>query len=116
MYRVYIAGKLSDMPGQYIKNMHQMIIYANKVRKAGFAPFTPCLDILLGLVNGNISEGEYYKIGLAWIGVANAIFVVPNSGDSKGTEREINKAKSLDIPVFYTLQELEAWRDKKYGY
>lgn len=116
MYRVYVAGKLSDMPAGYIRNMHQMIRHADIIRRAGFAPFTPCLDILIGLVAGNISEGEYYKIGLSWLEVADAMFVLPNSEDSKGTQHEIEKAEELNIPVFYTLQELEAWRDKKHGF
>lgn len=115
MYRVYVAGKLSDMPVGYIKNMHTMLRHADIIRRARFAPFTPCLDILLGLVAGNMELQDYYNIGLSWLSVADAVFVIPNSGDSKGTRQEIERAEELGIPVFYTIHELEAWRDKKYG-
>ena len=115
MYRVYVAGKLSDMPGKYIMNMHQMIECANRIRELGFAPFTPCLDILLGLVSGNIKEKEYYKIGLAWVEVSDAMIVLPNSEDSKGTQKEIEAAQKLNIPVFHNVQKLIAWREKKIG-
>ena len=116
MYRVYIAGKLTDLPAGYIKNMHQMIKCANQIRKENFAPFVPCFDILLGLVAGDIGLGEYYKIGLAWLSVSDALLVLPDSEDSKGTQAEIKKAIELNIPVFYTIGELRAWRDEKHGF
>ena len=51
--------------------------------------------------------GDYYKYGIAWLDVSNAVLVVPGSENSKGTQKEIERAKELRIPVFYNLKDLE---------
>jgi len=112
MIRIYIIGKISDMPVDYIKNMHQMIKYADKIRKAGFAPYIPCFDILLGLVVGNLELKDYRDIGFAWLEVADGVFVLPNWELSDGSKIEIAKAKKYKIPAFYNINELKRYFNK----
>jgi len=58
MKRVYVAGKLNSDACGYIKNVHRMIIWAEKVRKAGFAVFVPGLDFLQVTHNAPFMDGH----------------------------------------------------------
>jgi len=106
MKRVYIAGKLSDGAVNYIQNVSNMISWGEKVRRLGFAVFIPALDFLIGLKIGDWKYDDYFNNSQPWLEVSEAVFVCPESEDSKGTQEEIRRAKKLDIPVFYTLEEL----------
>ena len=108
MKRIYIGGKLNDDAVGYIKNLHRMILNAEKVRKAGFAVFIPGLDFLVGLVLGNLDYKDYFENSQPWLDVADAVFVCPGSKQSKGTQKEIGRAKGKHIPVFYSADKL--WR------
>lgn len=107
MKRVYVAGKLNDDACGYIKNMHRMIYWGEKVRKAGFAVFVPGLDFLQGLVFGNWEYPDYFNNSQPWLDAADAIFLVPGWEASSGTKREIERAKSKGIPVFDSVDELK---------
>jgi len=106
MKRVYIAGKLNSDACGYIKNIHKMIIWAEKVRKLGFAVFVPGLDFLQGVLFGNWEYSDYFNNSQPWLDKADAIFLVPGWETSEGTKKEIERAKSRNIPVFIDLDEL----------
>jgi len=44
---------------------------------------------------------DYYRYSMAWLEVADEVWVLPNSESSKGTQAEIKRAKELFIPVKY---------------
>ena len=104
--RIYIAGKLNDMAVDYLHNVHKMMDAAETVRLAGFAPFVPALDLLMGIKFGYKNYEDYFNIGQAWLTVADAILLVPGWESSKGTAKEINLAESLGIPIFDNLDDL----------
>ena len=114
--RIYIAGALSSKenikrnPSQvvidYIANVSKMCKKASELRKRGYYPFVPGLDFLLGVVNGEWEENDYRGIGMAFLEVCDAVLVI---SDSWGVRREIEKAKELKIPVYYSMTELEAY-------
>jgi len=104
MKRVYVAGKLNDDACGYIINVHNMIVWAEKVRKAGFAVFVPGLDFLQGLVFGNWSYKDYFDNSQPWLDVSDAVFLVPGWESSDGTKREIERAKLQNIPVYTDLE------------
>ncbi len=106
MRRVYVAGKLNDDACGYIKNVHRMIIWAEKVRKLGFAVFVPGLDFLQGVVFGNWEYADYFDNSQPWLDASDAVFLVPGWEQSKGTAREIERAKSKNIPVYTDLDLL----------
>jgi hypothetical protein len=103
MKRVYVAGKLNDDACGYIKNVHKMIIWAEKVRKLGFAVFVPGLDFLQGVIFGNWEYTDYFDNSQPWLDAADAVFLVPGWEQSKGTSLEIARAKRKNIPVYSDL-------------
>lgn len=64
MKKVYIAGKLNDAAVGYIKNIHRMITTANKIQRLGYSVYVPCLDILCGIVDGNMEYQDYFENNL----------------------------------------------------
>ncbi len=106
MKRVYVAGKLNDDACGYIVNIHRMIIWAEKVRKLGFAVFVPGLDFLQGVVFGNWAYKDYFDNSQPWLDVADAVFLVPGWETSSGTKREIERAKNNGTPVYFDLDML----------
>lgn len=103
MKRVYVAGKLNADACGYIQNVHRMIIWAEKVRAAGFAVFVPGLDFLQGVVFGNWEYPDYFNNSQPWLDASQAVFLVPGWETSEGTKREIERAKQQNIPVYSDL-------------
>lgn len=87
---------------------------ATEVLLAGYSPFCPWIDYNLFLqLRGEeeISLSTIYQVGLTWLEACNCVYVVPNpkNNNSKGTEKELFRAKSLNLPVFYRLEDLVRW-------
>lgn len=112
MRRVYVAGAYSaDNVTGVMRNMRHGIALAVQVMKAGFAPFAPWLDFQYGLMQ-EFGIKEYQAASMAWLEVSDAMIVQPiGAQTSNGTIREILRAKELGIPVFYSIHDLEAWRE-----
>jgi len=110
MKRVYIAGKLNADAVDYIQNVSKMVRVAIDVQKAGFSVFVPCLDLLCGIVAGDFTYDDYALNNIKWLEVSDAVYVMPNSESSKGTQKEVALANSLDIPIFYDIDMLKNWR------
>jgi hypothetical protein len=101
-YRVYIAGKLNGMACDYIQHLRRMIVEGEKVRKEGFSIFTPGIDFLCGLVLGNWNYDDYFQNSQAWLEASHAMFVQGDDWEtSNGTKNEIERAKRIEIPIFY---------------
>ncbi len=111
--KVYIAGALSSKerngrtPSQvvvdYLTNVNKMCKVAGQLRKLGYVPFVPALDLLLGIVNGDWGEEDYRGIGMEFLDVCDAILVI---SDSWGVQKEVDYAKRNCIPIYYSLVEL----------
>lgn len=104
--KIYIAGKLNDMACDYIKNVHQMIVWADKVRKAGFAVYIPAIDFLVGVIIGDWDYYDYFNNSQLFLVCCDAVFLVPGWQNSKGTIKEIGKAQQHNIPIFTYIQEM----------
>jgi hypothetical protein len=111
MLRVYVAGAYSsDNVIGVLRNMRNGLALAVGVMRAGFAPFAPWLDFQYGLI-GEFTVKEYQAASIAWLEVCDAMIVQPVGAEtSNGTIREIARAQELGIPVFYSLDTLEKWR------
>lgn len=107
MFRAYVAGKLNADACGYIQNMHRMIKAARELRGLGVAVYVPANDFLEGLVDGNFSYHDYFDNSQPWLEVADFMYVCPGWEDSKGTQKEIELAKSLGKPVFFNLEDLK---------
>ena len=106
MKRVYVAGKLSDNHIEYVKHVHRMIIWAEKIRQLGFSVYVPGLDFLYGIVFGNLEYLDYFTNSQPWLDVSDAIFLVPGWETSAGTKKEIERATKQGIPVYLYLETL----------
>jgi hypothetical protein len=103
---VYVAGAISsDNLLKSFDNIRKGIKLSVEVLKAGFAPFSPFIDFQFSFVEP-ISLQEYYDYSLSWLCKADAMILVPGWENSKGTLAEIARAEELDIPVYYSMEEL----------
>jgi hypothetical protein len=106
--RVYVAGKLNDTAVDYLYNVHRMMTTAEEVRKAGYSVFVPCIDFTMGIMFGYKNYRDYFDNSQPWITVADAIFLTPGWETSSGTEKEIELAHSLNIPIFDKIEDMDA--------
>ena len=106
----YIAGALNDMASDYIQNVRRMILWGDKVRDLGFSVFVPGIDFLCGVVTGNWDYSVAFANSQVFLARADIMFVCPGWEKSSGTAKEIETAKSLDIPIYYGDAGLELLR------
>lgn len=113
MKRVYVAGAYSaDNTGDLFDNMRRGIRWSVEVLLAGHAPFCPWLDFQYSLClrdkeGETLSLSDFYEFSLAWLRVADVVFVTPGWEESTGTAHEILTADQLGIPVIFRLEDLE---------
>ncbi len=107
--KCYIAGKLNDNAVGYINNLHNMMMTAEMVRKAGLSVYVPCLDLLMGMVHGGYDYGDYFNNSQPWLESSDCLFLVPGWETSDGTRKEIQLATELSIPIFSNLDTLKTW-------
>jgi hypothetical protein len=112
MKRVYVAGSYSSNNViNVLNNIRHGVRAATELFLKGYSPFCPWLDFHYQLM---LREGEeltvhnYYDYSMAWLEVSDAVYVLPNSENSKGTQAEIKRAMELGIPFYYYMPELEA--------
>jgi len=109
--RVYVAGAYSASNIiSALDNMRRGMRAGLEVLLAGFAPFVPWFDYHFQLMirdEETLTVQNYYDYSMAWLEVSDAVLVLPNSENSKGTQAEIQRAKELNIPIFYSLDELK---------
>jgi hypothetical protein len=103
---VYIAGALrGDIPA-YLSNVSRMVKTGEEVRRQGFSVFIPGLDLIQGIVTGDMVFHDYFLNSWSWIPKCDAVFVTPQSENSQGTKQEVELAESLGIPVFDNIDDL----------
>jgi len=120
MKRVYVAGSYSSNNViTVLNNMRIGMRLGTQVLLAGYAPFVPWFDYQFQLMlrdGESLTVQDYYDYSTAWLEASDCVLVVPNSENSKGTQAEIERAKELNIPVYYNLDELEYFETVKEVY
>lgn len=108
MKRIFISGALNSFNTEmnFIDNVHRMLRLGHEVRKAGFAVYVPCNDILVSFTNGGLPHEEYYKHDLVWLDVCDAVILVPGWECSRGVKGELEFAKEKGLPVFESIDDL----------
>jgi hypothetical protein len=112
MLRIYVAGKYSDNNVvDVLKNIGMGERVCADLFVAGYAPFCPWHDKSYVMLNPELefSVQQFYDYSIAWLKVSDAMFLLPNWKESKGTLKEIEIAKEQGIPVFETIDELDKW-------
>lgn len=117
---IYTAGAINPYPSQrpalgFLANIRLGLRASIQLILNGYIPFCPFLDFIyfLLLQNGEkITEKMIKDISMSWLEKCDAILVLPRYKKSKGTLAEIARAKELNIPVFYSREALDEYREK----
>lgn len=113
MKTVYVAGAMnSDNILGVLENIQRGICYGGQVLKLGLAPFVPHLDVFFKMLGGedlNIPMQHYYNYTMEFLTKCDYVLVCSKYENSKGTLAEIEKAKELNMPIFYSLEELKEY-------
>ena len=115
MLRVYVAGAYSaDNVLDVLKNIGRGEEASTKLFLLGFAPFCPWhdKDFIIRCPNEKYTVQMFYDYSMAWLEVSDAVFVLPNSEKSKGTQKELDRSRELGIPIFDNIPELVMWGQK----
>jgi len=99
---IYIAHPITI--GQPDRNMRNMIDACEEVWKLGCFAYGAFLNIMWEVVYPK-TEGEYLKHDIAWMKKCDIAWRIP--GESKGADKEIDKAIKAGIPIVYSLKELK---------
>lgn len=111
--RVYVAGPYSDHTLDFLDNIRKGQRLCTELLLKGYTPFCPWFDFHFQL---NLREGEtltvadYHRYSMEWLRVSEVVLVRKLRETSRGTKAEIEEAKRLDIPVFYTVEDLDLYR------
>jgi nucleoside 2-deoxyribosyltransferase len=114
--RVYIAGAMSSThPLVFLENLRKGMRLSTEAILAGYSVFSPFIDFQLFF---QLRDGESIPVSaikessLDWMEVADAVLLVPGWEESEGTKAELNLASELGIPVFDSLEDMSAARDR----
>jgi len=103
-YKVYVAGPYTI--GDPAINTRTMIFACDKILDEGFIPFCPLLTHLWHIVSPKAYD-VWTEYNNAWVVACDCLLRIP--GESKGADAEVALALSLDMPVFYNIQEMKEY-------
>ena len=101
--RVYLSGPITV--GDHKSNLKQFEDAHRYLMKHGFAVNNPGLTMYLE-DKWDISHGEWMENDLPWVEVADAVLRLP--GYSEGGDLEVFHARHHDVPVFFSIADLES--------
>lgn len=108
MIKVYIASPYTF--GDIAVNVKLQIDTVDILMNKGFAPFAPLYSHFQHMAHPRPYQ-DWVKIDLEWIKVCDCLLRL--GGESKGADGEVEFAKQLNIPVFYSIEELNKYYDEK---
>ena len=98
---IYVSAPYSK--GDTVENVRNACLAGNAILAKGHIPFVPHLTHLWHFITPKSYE-QWLEIDLALIPRMDALLRLP--GESTGADREVELAKSLGIPVYYSLEEI----------
>ena len=99
---VYIAGPVTL--GNWMHNLRQAVDAGEAVSIAGFLPIIPQYTMLSEYAHPNHSYQFYlYRMTLPLIKKCD--FLIRTPGESKGADAEVEYAKTIGVPVYYSVEE-----------
>ena len=107
MKRAYVAGALghSDVC-VYLSNVSRNMQTAEDLRNMGVAVFVPSVDLLMGIKFGDYVYTDYFENSQPWLDKSDFVYLTPGWEESKGTKKEIKRAKRQGIPIFYSYAQV----------
>jgi len=109
MKKIYIAGPISaDNPIKMFANIKAGNEAAALLLFDGFAVFSPFLDFTLLFTDfgSDITKAILQGNSMAWVECCDAMLVLPGWETSGGTQREMERAKTLGIPIYFDPEQL----------
>lgn len=110
--RVYVAGPYSaDNVLGVLQNIGRGERACAELFHEGLAPFCPWHDktyAMDALCQGDGVEA-FREHSMAWLEVAQAVFVLPGWEQSEGTKAEMLRAENIGIPVFFDKLAVLGW-------
>ena len=103
MYKVYVAGPYTK--GDVALNVRAAIEVANKLADLGYAPFVPHLTHFWHMMFPRPYE-FWLNLDNQFLPLCNALLRLP--GESSGADKEVSLAKTNHIPIFNSVEELDA--------
>ena len=101
MIKVYIASPYTK--GNMAVNVGVSLKAFDKLMKLGYAPYAPLLSHFVE-INFPHPYNEWLDLDIEWLEVCDAVLRLP--GESSGADKEVITANENDIPVFYTIKDL----------
>lgn len=102
--RVYIAGPYSN--GDIEANVRNAILAAHELADLGFAPFVPHLSHYWDIIKKRPYQ-FWLDLDNQFLPFCNGLLRLP--GKSNGSDKEVDLAKSLAIPVFYEIPAVDEY-------
>jgi nucleoside 2-deoxyribosyltransferase len=99
--KVYVSAPYTK--GDVALNTANAINASDELLELGFIPFCPHLSHFWHMQHQHSWE-TWMEYDLAWVESCDCIIRLP--GESKGADIEVEKAKELNKPVFYSIEEL----------
>jgi len=101
MIRCYISSPYTL--GSEGENVRISLKVADELINEGFAPFAPLLSHFQHMMFPQDYE-VWMSLDLEWIGACDCLLRL--SGESAGADRGVEFARSNEIPVFYTINQM----------
>lgn len=98
--RIYVSGPYTSDPSG---NTNRALNFGQQLLEMGYAPFVPHLTHFWRQRYENTSE-EWMDLDLAYVATCAAVLRLP--GESPDADREVEAARTLGIPVFYSIKAL----------
>lgn len=107
MIKVYIASPYTL--GDVDDNVRRQLDCANELMNLGFAPFVPLYSHFQHMIHPRPYQ-DWMILDLEWVKSCDCLLRL--KGESKGADIEVEVAKSLNIPVFYSIDLLFSMYNK----
>jgi hypothetical protein len=101
MKKIFIAGPYTL--GDVAQNVKKAMDMANELINRGYAPYCPHLTHFLHMNNWQPYQ-KWLEIDLIFLEKCDAVLRIP--GESKGADGEVKRATELNIPIFYSIEDL----------
>lgn len=102
MKRIYLASAYTL--GDVAVNVKTQMDAADELMNLGYAPFVPLYTHFQHMMHPRPYQ-DWINIDNEWLTVCDAVLRLP--GESKGADAEVELAKELNIPVYYSIRELK---------
>lgn len=108
MKLVYVAGKFRGPTAWDIEqNIRRAELVGMEVARLGAAPLIPHANTRF--FHGTLTDEFWLAATIVMLDRCDAVMLVPQWQDSKGTLAEVERAKQRGLPVFEGLYDLKVW-------